>query len=181
MKTLLFGISFAVIALAPATLAAQCGNLAESCSSELIDYLDDGQYFGAEVVEGELVEVNLTFFAGYTYRIVACTPDESNAQVDYVMTDGRNRQIFSNEKLPDGKGWDFVAKATDTYTISARISGESKACVVFEVGYKEIEDAEEDDEILEASTKSFDDSDLEVWKGIDKDFNLDDLDNIEID
>lgn len=181
-KQIIISIGLLAMILTPMAQYAQCEKVASSCSAELFGFLEDGQYYGAEIAEGGLLEINMTFFAGYTYRLVACMGDDADGQIDYVMTDSRNRRIFSNEHLPDGKGWDFKVKATDTYTINARISGQETGCVVFEVGYKDDEEEDDYEELLSfGNSVTQSDADLDAWKQIDKDFNLDDLDAMDFD
>lgn len=170
--------SIVILGMALSTqISAQCTQTASDCSAELIDYLSDGQYYGATIGEGETAILKITLFGGYTYRLVACTETESLSQIEYSLFDGRKRKVFSNEHLPDGKGWDFKVGGTDLYTIEANLS-DGEGCVVFEVGYKEDEDFDVSAELLQ---DDYDDSDLNAWEQIDEDFSLDDLDEMDLD
>jgi hypothetical protein len=133
----------------PAALSAQCDQVAESCAIELTDFLSDGQYYRAQVIEGETATLKVTFYEGFTYRIVGCT-DAKGAKIKYSLHDGSNAQVFSNNNVPDGTGWDFEVGSTDEFTIRATL-GKGAGCIVFSIGYDDtmfMDDAdltEEDD------------------------------------
>ena len=133
----------------PTALHAQCDKIADACSVELTDFLSDGQYYRAQVVEGETATLKVAFYEGFTYRIVSCT-DAKGAKIKYTLYDGSNAQVFSNSKVPDGTGWDLEVGATEEFTIKATL-GNAAGCIVFSVGYDDtmfMDDAdlaEEDD------------------------------------
>jgi hypothetical protein len=132
---------------------AQCDKVAEACNVELTDFLSDGQYYRAQVIEGETATLKVAFYEGFTYRIVACTDAKGN-KIKYTLHDGSNAQVFSNSNVPDGTGWDFEVGSTEEFTIKASL-GNAAGCIVFSIGYDDtmfMDDAdlvEEDDPFFE--------------------------------
>lgn len=140
----------------PVALSAQCDEVAEACAVELADFLTDGQYYRAQVVDGETATLKVTFYEGFTYRVVACS-DVKGAKVRYTLYDGSNAPVFSNGSVPDGTGWDFQVGATDEFTIKATLS-KGMGCIVFSVGYDDTIFL--DDEALEDEDDPFYDDEL---------------------
>ena len=151
----------------PTALSAQCDKVAESCALELIDFLSDGQYYRAQVIEGETATLKVTFYEGFIYRIVACT-DANGAKVKYSLHDGSMAQVFSNSNVPDGTGWDFEVGSTDEFTIKATL-GKGAGCIVFSIGYDDTMFMGDDD-LAEEDDPFFDDelSDEDYGLGEDK-------------
>lgn len=145
---LLFGLF-----VLPASGIAQCDAVADKCSVNLLDFLSDGQYYRAQVVEGEEAQLKITFFEGFTYRISACS-DSKEGQVQYEMFDGSNAKVFSSKDIPGEDYWDFQIGATDEFTIKASLT-KGMGCIVFEIGYDDemyldlSEWTEEDDPFFE--------------------------------
>ena len=109
-------------------------SLAKGCSAALGDFLTDGQYYRAQVVDDMEANLRITLFEGFRYRIVACTAD--GAKVKYKIYDGGNNEVFSNEGVEDGTEWNFEIGATDDFVIKASLEGNTDiGCIVFEVGY----------------------------------------------
>jgi hypothetical protein len=127
----------------PLVATAQCDKVAEQCAIELTDFLSDGQYYRAQVIEGETATLKVSFLEGFVYRVVACT-DANGAKVKYSLHDGSNAQIFSNDHVEDGTGWDFQVNSTDEFTLKATL-GKSAGCIVFSIGYDDTLFMDEDD------------------------------------
>lgn len=125
--------AIALLALLPFFATAQCDKVADACSVELLDFLTDGQYYRAQVIDGEEAQLKVTFFEGFTYRVVACT-DNTGSKINYKLYDGSGQMVFDNGDVPDGTGWDFEIGATDEFTIKASLS-EGMGCIIFEIGY----------------------------------------------
>lgn len=117
---------------------AQCDTIAALCERHLTTaYIPDGQFHRALLREDEVAEFDITFFAGSTYRMVACSGLTDGNLIFTVLDKDRN-VLFTNEEYNNDPYWDLVVAGTVDATVEARLdqSKLGSGCAVLLVGIK---------------------------------------------
>jgi hypothetical protein len=131
---------------------AQCDDVAQDCSYDLLPFNSDGQFYRAQLFPGEQAKMRITFYEGIVYRIVPCSEDPKSNPLVFTLYDKRGNKLFSNAGTLDQRAWDFAFGATADYLIEVSLGKPSNSgCVAIQIGYKEMDD--EEDDYLEFGTK----------------------------
>jgi hypothetical protein len=124
---------------------AQCKAFAKKvCLPELGNYVHDGNYHAAVLVEGEEAELYKTFYSDMEYRVAICG-EEKLPNVEFKVLDSNKNVLFSN-KDKDGKytkTWDFKLESSQQLKLIVKVSSLSKpgdtpvsGCVAIMFGFK---------------------------------------------
>ena len=142
MKRLIFSF-FAILSLCVLheTSFAQCDEVADSCSIELFPFTFNGQYYRAQLLNGEEAKMEVTFYDGIYYRIIPCGASSEGSPLIFSIYDSKNNLLFSNQHSSDQTQsyWDFSFGATSSYKIVAKYA-KGIGCAAILVGYQEEED-----------------------------------------
>lgn len=118
---------------------AQCEMVADECASHFGDsYISDGQLYRALLYNDQVAEFESTLFGGNTYRISACSGEESGNLIFRIFDQEKNL-LFTNADYSNAPYWDFVIESTMNCTIEAQLDNnhQQSGCAVLLIGFKE--------------------------------------------
>ena len=125
--------------------SAQCMEFSKfECMSELEPYIYNGQYNAVTLAEGDVAELNLTFYSGQDYRIFVCCQDMLK-KVEFKLYDIERNLIYTSADHNYTEIWDFIASSTQQLIIEVIVHKTStganlqSGCVSIIVGFKESE------------------------------------------
>lgn len=122
---------------------AQCKVFAKKvCLPELGDYVHDGNYHAAILVEGEEAELYKTFYSDMEYR-VAIVGEEKIPNVEFRILDANKNVLYTNKDKNLARTWDFKLESSQQLKILVKVpasgsTGEAPAsgCVAIMFGFK---------------------------------------------
>jgi len=100
------------------TAQAQCRSFAKrKClpSLEENEFSFSGQLNNAVVLEGDKLDISLTFHEGKTYRLMVCSQPILGA-VSFVLLDKYRTQLFNNKEA-DVNHFDFKVESTQQFIL----------------------------------------------------------------
>jgi len=99
-------------------------------------FIVSGQPFKAFITEDEVAEFHTTFFAGSTYRIVACSSQEQN--IIFSVYDKERNLLFTNESVDAAPYWDFKVEGSLECIVEAKLNSEksTSGIALMLVGFK---------------------------------------------
>ncbi len=99
-------------------------------------FIVSGQPFKAFITEDEIAEFHTTFFAGSTYRIVACSPQDQN--IIFSVYDNERNLLFTNETVDNAPFWDFRVEGSLECIVEAKLDKEksTSGIALLLVGFK---------------------------------------------
>jgi hypothetical protein len=101
-------------------LISQEDALLNSCTHNInAPFIVSGQPFKAFLTGDEVAEFHTTFFAGSTYRIVACSANNTN--IIFSVYDKKRNLIFTNENVDNAPYWDFKVEGAVECIVEARL------------------------------------------------------------
>lgn len=110
----LFAQLFLVLVIAITSIAegqAQCKNFTKrKCIPQMAPYINNGQYNGATLFEGESASVMMTFYSGQDYRLIVCGQDILG-DVLFEIKDEDGNVLYDNKDKGTGI-WDFNVAST---------------------------------------------------------------------
>lgn len=113
------------------------------CLPVLKPFVYNGQLNSANLAEGDVAELMLTFYAGQDYRLLICS-QEVLGNVEFKLFDTNKNLIFSNRDHDYINYWDFTSNTTQQLIVRVKVpkledSGEIKQSgyVSILVGFKE--------------------------------------------
>jgi len=132
-----------LIVATSATVSAQCKAFAKKeCLPELDNYIHDGNYHAAVLVEGEEAELYKTFYSDMDYR-VAIVGDVKLPAIEFRILDASKNVLYSNKEKDFAKTWDFKLEASQQLKLIIKVNsfnkpGETPAtgCVAIMFGFK---------------------------------------------
>ena len=124
-------------------VGAQCKAFAKQvCLPELVNYVHDGNYHAAVLVEGEEAELYKTFYSDMDYRIAICG-EEKLPDIEFSVLDASKNVLYSNKDAKYAKTWDFKLQSSQQLKLIIKVtsmvkSGEVPAsgCVSIMFGFK---------------------------------------------
>ncbi len=134
-------VSFATI-----QSTAQCKSFTKKkCLPQLDPYVYNGQLNSAVLAQGDVADLNLTFYPDQAYRIFVCS-DPILENVHFKLFDKDGTLIYDNESTDYLPFWDFKTdqaleltlrvivppKTEDDYTVK-------EGCVSILIGFKDID------------------------------------------
>ena len=115
MKTI-FKLSLLLAFLIPLGANAQCKGYAKrQCRPNLAPYIHDGKMNFAQLFPGDKAEVELTFYARQSYRLLVCG-DDVLGNVQFKVYDTDKNVLFDSEKS-DKNYLDFKTASTQKLII----------------------------------------------------------------
>jgi hypothetical protein len=88
------------------SVQGQCKAFAKKvCLPELGQYVHDGNYHAAVLVEGEEAELYKTFYSDMEYRVAICGEDKL-PNVEFKVLDANKNVLYSNKDANFAKTWD---------------------------------------------------------------------------
>lgn len=132
--------SFVLIAglLFSQKITAQSDSLFRFCAKNLTNqYISDGQQYLSLLNGDEVAEFRVTFFAGATYRIAACS-GMTNGNIIFSVYDLKRNEIFSNRNYKNSPYWDFKFVSTMECIIEAQLDpkGPGSGFAILLIGFK---------------------------------------------
>jgi hypothetical protein len=132
--------SFVLIAglLFSQKITAQTDSLFRFCAKNLTNqYISDGQQYLSLLNGDEVAEFRVTFFAGATYRIAACS-GMTNGNIIFSVYDLKRNEIFSNRNYKNSPYWDFKFVSTMECIIEAQLDpkGPGSGFAILLIGFK---------------------------------------------
>ena len=121
----------------PLTINSQEENIAKACRDYFkVPYIASGQPFKALLTGNEVAEFHTSFFAGTTYRIVACPSGENN--IIFSIYDKDRNLIFSNKHHDLSPYWDFNVMGSLDCIVGAQLDStkSTSGIVMIMVGFK---------------------------------------------
>ncbi len=99
-------------------------------------YIVSGQPFKAFITGDEVAEFHTTFFAGSTYRIVACSVKEKN--IIFSVYDNKRNLLFTNETYENAPFWDFKVEGSLECIVEAKLDSNksTSGMAMLLVGFK---------------------------------------------
>ena len=124
-------------------VAAQCKAFAKQvCLPELGNYVHDGNYHAAVLVEGEEAELYKTFYSDMDYRLAICG-EEKLPDIEFSVFDSNKNVLYSNKDSKYAKTWDFKLQSSQQLKLLIRVTSKSKSgeipasgCVSIMFGFK---------------------------------------------
>jgi hypothetical protein len=122
---------------------AQCKAFAKKvCLPELGQYVHDGNYHAAVLVEGEEAELYKTFYSDMEYR-VAIVGEDKLPNIEFKVLDANKNVLYSNKDANYAKTWDFKLQSSQQLKLIIKVTsfnqaGETPAsgCVSIMFGFK---------------------------------------------
>ncbi len=111
--------------------------LIDKCAESIKSpFIISGQPFKAFITDEEVAEFHTTFFAGSTYRIVACSPQEQT--IIFSVYDNERNLLFTNESVENAPYWDFKAEGSLECIVEAKLDKEknTSGIALLLVGFK---------------------------------------------
>jgi hypothetical protein len=102
--------------------SAQCKGFAKSlCKKELGEYLHDGNYHAAVLMEGEEAELYKTFYSDMDYRVAICGAD-GLPPIEFSVIDASGKVLYSNNEAGLSKIWDFKLESSQQLKIVVKVT-----------------------------------------------------------
>ena len=122
---------------------AQCKAFAKKeCLPEMGNYIHDGNYHAAVLVEGEEAELYKTFYSDMDYRVAVCGEEKLPA-IEFQVLDESKNILYTNKDSKYARTWDFKLQASQQLKLVIKVSsfnksGETPAsgCVSIMFGFK---------------------------------------------
>jgi hypothetical protein len=134
MKKIVFLIIVSLVCFS-GFASAQCDDIAQDCSYDLLPFNSDGQFYRAQLFPGEQAKMRITFYEGIVYRVVPCSEDPKGNPLVFTLYDKRGNKLFSNAGTLDQRAWDFAFGATADYLIEVSLGKPSNSgCVAVLIG-----------------------------------------------
>jgi len=137
-KSILSFVTFLILSfLGTGTLDSQEEALLNNCTNNIKSpYIVSGQPFKAFITGDEVAEFHTTFFAGSTYRIVACSLKEK--QIVFSVYDSKRNLLFTNEKVDNAPYWDFKVEGSLECIVEAKLGSKdvTSGIAMLLVGFK---------------------------------------------
>ncbi|MGD1846207.1 MAG: hypothetical protein ACFB10_12525 [Salibacteraceae bacterium] len=121
---------------------AQCKNFTKrKCIPQMAPYINNGQYNGATLFEGETASVMMTFYSGQDYRLIVCSQDILKGTY-FEIKDEDGNLLYTN-KDKDSDVWDFNVASTQQLMVEVTVPQTSthdvknSGCVSILVGFLE--------------------------------------------
>jgi hypothetical protein len=132
-----------LIIAATVNVDAQCKAFAKKvCLPELGQFVHDGNYHAAVLVEGEEAELYKTFYSDMEYRVAICGEDKL-PNVEFKVLDANKNVLYSNKDENFAKTWDFKLQSSQQLKLIVKVSsfnapGDTPAsgCVSIMFGFK---------------------------------------------
>ncbi len=137
-KSILSFVTFLILSFVGAgTLDSQEEALLNNCTNNLKSpYIVSGQPFKAFITGDEVAEFHTTFFAGSTYRIVACSTKQKN--IIFSVYDNKRNLLFTNKTVENAPYWDFKVEGSLECIVEAKLGSkeETSGIAMLLVGFK---------------------------------------------
>jgi hypothetical protein len=132
-----------IIVATSVTVQGQCKAFAKKvCLPELGQYVHDGNYHAAVLVEGEEAELYKTFYSDMEYRVAICGEDKL-PNVEFKVLDANKNVLYSNKDADFAKTWDFKLQSSQQLKLIVKVSSFNKpgdtpasGCVSIMFGFK---------------------------------------------
>lgn len=119
---------------------AQDAKIVQNCQQKLpFPYISDGQIYRALINKSEIAEFHVTFYAKFTYRVVACS-GIADGNLIFTIYDKHRNELFSNRIYKNTAYWDFQFTSTVDCIIEAQIDNNAtidSGFAYFLIGYKQ--------------------------------------------
>lgn len=123
---------------------AQCKRFTKkNCLPKLDPYIYNGQLNSATLAQGDIAELNLTFYPDQDYRIFVCS-DPILGNVHFKLYDKDKNLIYDNETTDYLPYWDFSTNQSMELILRVMIPEKSESdldvkegCVSILIGFKE--------------------------------------------
>ncbi len=123
---------------------AQCKRFTKkNCLPKLAPYIYNGQLNSATLAQGDIAELNLTFYPDQDYRIFVCS-DPILGNVHFKLYDKDKNLIYDNETTDYLPYWDFSTNQSMELILRVMIPEKSESdldvkegCVSILIGFKE--------------------------------------------
>jgi len=145
MKKILYSLLFvSLLAAMPTETQAQCKSFTKkTCIPNLDPYIYNGQFNSAQLSEGDVAELLLTFYADQEYRVSIC--NQANlGKVQFQIYDTEKNLLYDNADNDYVSMWDFKSNSTQQLIVRVTIPQEENrsgivqtGCVSILVGFKE--------------------------------------------
>jgi hypothetical protein len=147
MKRKILAIALLVSAFSLTTFNyanAQCKRFTKkNCLPKLTPYIYNGQLNSATLSQGDIAELNLTFYPDQDYRIFVCS-DPILGNVHFKLFDKNQNLIYDNETTDYLPFWDFSTNQSLDLILRVYIPEDpdnnldvKEGCVSIIVGFKE--------------------------------------------
>ncbi len=137
-KSILSLVAFLILSFfGTGTLDSQEEALLNNCVNNIKSpFIVSGQPFKAFITGDEVAEFHTTFFAGSTYRIVACSAQKKD--IIFSVYDNKRNLLFTNETYEDAPFWDFKVEGSLECIVEAKLDSKksTSGIAMLLVGFK---------------------------------------------
>ena len=109
-----------ILALSISNVYSQKRFVKTKCLPVLKPYVYNGQLNSANLAEGDVAELLLTFYGGQDYRILVCS-QEILGNVEFKLFDTNKNLIFSNKDHDYINFWDFTSNTTQQLIVRVKV------------------------------------------------------------
>jgi len=107
------------------------------CLPVLKPFVYNGQLNSANLAEGDIAELLLTFYGGQDYRILVCS-QEVLGNVEFKLFDTNKNLIFSNKDHDYINYWDFTSNTTQQLVVRVKVPKQEDSGDIKQSGYVSI-------------------------------------------
>lgn len=136
-KFSLYLVALTLTFMIPLTTNSQEETIANSCKDYFkAPFIASGHPFKALLTGNEIAEFHTSFFAGTTYRVVACPAGENN--IIFSVYDKDRNLIFSNKNHDLSPFWDFNVMGSLDCIVEAQLdpTKSTSGMAMIMVGFK---------------------------------------------
>ncbi len=117
MKNIIILAFTLILAARPFYGLSQCKSFTKDvCIPKLNPYIYNGQLNSAQLNEGDVAELMLTFYSNQDYRIAVCGQNNLG-KIQFNLLDVQRNLIFSNKDHNFSDTWDFTSNSSQQLII----------------------------------------------------------------
>ena len=108
---------------------------------ELGNYIHDGNYHAAVLVEGEEAELYKTFYSDMDYRVAIVGEDKLPA-IEFQVVDANKKVLYTNKDNDYASTWDFKVESSQQLKLKVKVTTfnapdeYTNGCVAILFGFK---------------------------------------------
>ncbi len=126
-----------ILAISFTNVYSQKRFVKNKCLPVLKPFVYNGQLNSANLAEGDIAELLLTFYGGQDYRILVCS-QEVLGNVEFKLFDTNKNLIFSNKDHDYINYWDFTSNTTQQLVVRVKVPKQEDSGDIKQSGYVSI-------------------------------------------
>ncbi len=141
-KNKIFSLIVLLLLISGYSANAQCKAFAKKeVLPELGNYIHDGNYHAAVLVEGEEAELYKTFYSDMDYRVAIVGEDKLPA-IEFQVIDANKKVLYTNKDKDYASTWDFKVESSQQLKLKVKVTTfnspdeYTNGCVAILFGFK---------------------------------------------